>query len=96
MNLKASYKMKKILTVALVALSASLAVSTAASAFAFSEELQQKLDALKAGKNGAVASPGDAFNPNPVVVDVRSECAAIGGTAKRVFNGNDFVWTCVA
>jgi hypothetical protein len=88
--------MNKIIVLAFLALTSSVAITSSASAFAFSEEAQQKLDALKAGKGGSITSPGDAFRPQVAGPSIQDVCAETGGELKRQFNGTEFVWICIA
>lgn len=85
--------MNKLLAIALVTLAASVATVGSASAFAFSDEMMDKINSFK--KSRTITSPGDAFYANVDTPDVREECDAAGGELKRKFIGNDFQWVCV-
>ena len=88
--------MNKIIVLAVLAMTSSAAITGSASAFAFSEEVQQKIEALKAGKGGSITSPGDAFRPQVAGPSIQDVCAETGGELKRQFNGTEFVWICIA
>ena len=83
--------MTKILATALVALTATVMVVSTASAFPMI-----KLPPLKgSAPKGEMTSPGDAFQPFQQTADIRELCYERGGELKKVFDGTDFVWTCI-
>jgi hypothetical protein len=87
--------MKKLIITALVATFATLAAAGSASALPNKDVLDAIINSLKKGKSTESTSPGDAFYPDTQVADPLAGCAAAGGTAKRRFEGDGFVWTCV-
>ncbi len=95
--------MNKLLAVALVALTASVAFGGAASAapikkdaYVLKGDVLNKLEEAKMKpKSGFSITVGEAFYANQPVVNVRAECLAAGHTPKRRFDGTEFVWVCL-